>query len=617
MQFFTWAKQVKGENSSQKSANRIVMASSKRQPGSGEGVFDKLWAALSEFEGTRQYDTCVIVSVSEQNVAHCVKAADRDTLVVTAADLNRRNFSHELGKLLLGSSPNICLETEGLDVEGTNRLASILEKADSLFDNRLRLVLFTPGNHEDMDLKVREFSEKHFKYEDLVEQHKKTKIDKKLETVVETDLETALKKNRIIENENLEMKQKYSELSSKLEFSEAGLLNITSQSEMLKSDIKEVLEKNKTLKKEIFEFKEKVSDFAAKETEINDLQKKLGDAEIEILKLKQTKEEARNSLTEELSKVTETVKWLETSNGSLCGELAELKIEYKTASERDLNLISELEKKVSEAEPAQSVIGAQKEARDSLEEELSKVKENVKRLETSNESLALEMAELKIEYRIASERDLGMISELENKVSEVESARSVIEADLKLKTDALLNMQKLVTIKETVKKNNNKTPSIDQSAWSLDKAKVVDVEEEETIKSGKTAEVGEDKKLAIGKTARVEEKEKDAIDRQDLTTKPSSHPLCSLIDRIESNRSKAGSAKDLAYLSIKNLKCLTSYSKTDTTICKVVIVKAKHNLLKYPSLLTFCGKGENESSAQLHAFESFMISLDKFCSKSR
>ena len=131
-----------------------------------------------------------------------------------------------------------------------------LEKADSLFDNRLRLVLFTPGNHEDMDLKVREFSEKHFKYEDLVEQHKKTKIDKKLETVVETDLETAWKKNRIIENENLEMKQKYSELSSKLEFSEAGLLNITSQSEMLKSDIKEVLEQNKSLKKEIFEFKE-------------------------------------------------------------------------------------------------------------------------------------------------------------------------------------------------------------------------------------------------------------------------------------------------------------------------------------------------------------------------
>ena len=166
MIFFTCTKEVNGESSKVKSANRIVMASKKRQPGSGGGVFDKLWDALGEFERSRNYDTCVIVSCSEQNVAHCVKAADRATLVVTAADLNKKNFSHALGKLLLDSSPNICVETEGLDVEGSNRLASILEKADTTFDNRLRIVLFTPGNYEDMALTVREFSEKHFMYED-------------------------------------------------------------------------------------------------------------------------------------------------------------------------------------------------------------------------------------------------------------------------------------------------------------------------------------------------------------------------------------------------------------------------------------------------------------------
>ena len=77
MQFFTCAKNVGKENSKVKSTSRIVKASMKRQSGSGGGV---LWAALGEFETARQYDTCVIVSCSENNAAHFVEAFELSEL---------------------------------------------------------------------------------------------------------------------------------------------------------------------------------------------------------------------------------------------------------------------------------------------------------------------------------------------------------------------------------------------------------------------------------------------------------------------------------------------------------------------------------------------------------
>ena len=139
---------------------------------------------------------------------------------------------------------------------------------------------------------------------------------------------------------------------------------------------------------------------------------------------------------------------------------------------------------------------------------------------------------------------------------------------------------------------------------------------------GETAEEDE-LKPSKGKTAEEEEKHADdkfhkevnepATDHQASATRPSSHPLSSLIDRIKSNRNKAVSACDLAYISIRNLKCSISYSKTDVIKCKVVIVKAKHSLLNYPNLLTFVGTGENETSAKIHAFENLLESLEKIC----
>ena len=141
------------------------------------------------------------------------------------------------------------------------------------------------------------------------------------------------------------------------------------------------------------------------------------------------------------------------------------------------------------------------------------------------------------------------------------------------------------------------------------------VEDIEKLPIGKTDEVEEVVKLANGKTVeKREEKLTNAnTDHQAASTRPSSHLLSLLIDRIDSNRSKAVSAIDLAYLSIRSLKCSTSYTKTDITKCEVVIVKAKHSLLKYPNLLKFVGTGENESSAKLNAFENFFESLEKFC----
>ena len=90
----------------------------------------------------------------------------------------------------------------------------------------------------------------------------------------------------------------------------------------------------------------------------------------------------------------------------------------------------------------------------------------------------------------------------------------------------------------------------------------------------------------------------------------SAHPLIPLKNRIDRNRSKTQCAVDLAYLSIKNLKCETLYSKADVTKCDVTIIKAKHNLLKYHQLLKFSGEGVDERSAKIAAFEIFLISLE-------
>jgi hypothetical protein len=85
-------------------------------------------------------------------------------------------------------------------------------------------------------------------------------------------------------------------------------------------------------------------------------------------------------------------------------------------------------------------------------------------------------------------------------------------------------------------------------------------------------------------------------------------------NNFDINSDKASNSADLAYMSIRGLKCEFAYSTIDTrTKCHVKIIKGKHNIMKFPVFLNFDGEGESEKNAKFNAFDNFIVLVRGFC----
>ena len=79
-------------------------------------------------------------------------------------------------------------------------------------------------------------------------------------------------------------------------------------------------------------------------------------------------------------------------------------------------------------------------------------------------------------------------------------------------------------------------------------------------------------------------------------------PLSSLKENLVKNKDQSTSAVDQVYRSIRDLKCLVSYSEVDAGFeCIVKIIKGKH-VMKCPDLTNFSGQGKSHSEAKKSCF---------------
>ena len=94
---------------------------------------------LKKYLTQRKDDKVLVATVkSNGNVRDCLHIP---CLNVTSEDIDRKDFSHGLGKILLEPEGCIFFETKNLSNAGVKRLASILNMFVDLWDNRLIVLL--------------------------------------------------------------------------------------------------------------------------------------------------------------------------------------------------------------------------------------------------------------------------------------------------------------------------------------------------------------------------------------------------------------------------------------------------------------------------------------------
>ena len=131
-------------------AKIITTPSNQHQP----GYFDK----IEDFANQRDTDSAIIVELS--NVGDRFEAFRKyPTLVLQAVDLNNKDFCFALGQVLLKEKAIIYVETMFLTEKAVIRLKGLLQDFQTLFDDRLWIILFSENEASDkfVDLVELEF----------------------------------------------------------------------------------------------------------------------------------------------------------------------------------------------------------------------------------------------------------------------------------------------------------------------------------------------------------------------------------------------------------------------------------------------------------------------------
>ena len=185
-----------------KSDNPMGKASGKRNI-LGQITHSSLWKNISTFETSRYSAYSVIIGVQSDDSRQVVKGIDRPFIIISAEDLNCKNFAKQLGRTMLEPACVICIETAGLDKNGSARLLRFLKCIKDLFDSRVCVALCAS---EDTAELFTELIEKHFNLDSSLTSKPagdSTELDKALEKIriVEEEKEKLLKENALLRSE--------------------------------------------------------------------------------------------------------------------------------------------------------------------------------------------------------------------------------------------------------------------------------------------------------------------------------------------------------------------------------------------------------------------------------
>ena len=146
MEFFFHGKSLHGKDFSKKSENKV-------HDNKGSKKSSDLLDDIENTSDQRVEESPMVVSCDRSLKDELFSAVSEPYLVVTSDDLNSCSFSNELGKLFLHDNCTLFLETSNLTKLGTERLQVILKELKTLFDNRVRVIMFGDPCFETMSEK--------------------------------------------------------------------------------------------------------------------------------------------------------------------------------------------------------------------------------------------------------------------------------------------------------------------------------------------------------------------------------------------------------------------------------------------------------------------------------
>lgn len=108
---------------------------------------------IGRYSDERLEEHAMVVSCEENFAKELFTSMGEDYLVVDNVDLNTKSFSKQLGNLFLCDSMTLFMETTNLSKTGKKRLLAIVQGLKTLFDNRVRVILYGKSTCESVSEK--------------------------------------------------------------------------------------------------------------------------------------------------------------------------------------------------------------------------------------------------------------------------------------------------------------------------------------------------------------------------------------------------------------------------------------------------------------------------------
>lgn len=195
-------------------------------------------------------------------------------------------------------------------------------------------------------------------------------------------------------------------------------------------------------------------------------------------------------------------------------------------------------------------------------------------------------------------------SDSENNCKDLKAKLAVLQKSNDDKSDEKNSLEKLVIEqkKEHKKMSEEHENEIEQINFKILEEKEIDMKRIKDLELRLTLANTE----SDGRKASVQDQE-----AQTDSVEISKTPLSALKESLAKNKNQATSAVDQVYRSIRDLKCLMTYTKVNVGLkCDVQIIKGKH-VMKCLDLINFSGHGKSQSEAKHAAFAYFIDCVSK------
>ena len=302
---------------------------------------------IDKYTDSRCDEGAAVISCDEVFAKEFLTSISETYLLIEHADINSKSFSKELGNLFLSdSSFSLFMETSNLSQLGHARLKAILEGIKSLFDNRVRVILYGDPDFE-------AFAEKRFSSNDLEEEESDSlaATNKEKLTIALKERDDAIKDKECITKESLRDKS----------LSDNNLMKALHKIESIEKELRFVKEEKDAA---ITELSKSKSEFVEATGKIEELvrAKSKSDGELKENKIVEGKLRCRLQILEERNTLLETqinasvkdvlevaiqtdgdyseVLEVATQTDGDYSEVGNIKTEHKTTQTKHVNLTS-------------------------------------------------------------------------------------------------------------------------------------------------------------------------------------------------------------------------------------------------------------------------------------